>query len=760
MNEHGNNDGNRPISGRRRARCRLQGIALSVLCLFFAACAQTFPDGDVLERYPDGGVPIRLTVSLPQSAFPEKRTKVEKASDETENRIEEMRILVFERNESGYAYRYMVEAEQLQSSGTGVLFQAKLLSTPNPVKLMLVGNYGDAFAVYAPSPGDSEADVKAGTGCSFGESLRSLPMYGQIVIPSGLEVDRENRYSVKMLRAAARVDVEKDLAADSRPLRIESVRVYRANDKIQIAPDEAVDEESPRVAAPSVFAGAVKSQTPIVTTAGEPDPVSIAGIYLPEADGETDPSAQLTEATRIVVGGYYDGGSSPTYYRIDFNPGLEGHPFGQILRNYRYVFRIRKVTGPGWSDPALAAVNRAASIVAEIRPWENFTTEMYFEGDNYFGLSSRNVTLGYQAGRVDTVDVQTTVPYAIQWLDTSGTPVGSAVSGVGASLPDNGGFTVAIARNSDDAETVTRLIFTTTGDNRTQSEATAGLRITAGRWTLDVSVKQESPEKYRKRFIRVLSVTEVGSFGTNNPAAASGQPLRRILDNAKNFSPSGTVIVGGFSFTEASRAEIQATSMGSGSDIFQNVKNTINTQDVIYLTYNSPISDELAKVVLSWLRSSPNRVLIVGTDTDATNANLRSYLTADGTWKYYNQSPAVGGKFKRAAQTDGNRRFFTSPFGTVAENAPIARADDYAGYCLNYPAGVTPLVVSDAVGYEKAMIVGVNRQDRIVYHGDANLNQNGRLSSQANANGSVTSDFDRLTANLWAWIVEQVCEQE
>ena len=130
------------------------------------------------------------------------------------------------------------------------------------------------------------------------------------------------------------------------------------------------------------------------------------------------------------------------------------------------------------------------------------------------------------------------------------------------------------------------------------------------------------------------------------------------------------------------------------------------------------------------------------------NANLRSYLTADGTWKYYNQSPAVGGKFKRAAQTDGNRRFFTSPFGTVAENAPIARADDYAGYCLNYPAGVTPLVVSDAVGYEKAMIVGVNRQDRIVYHGDANLNQNGRLSSQANANGSVNVGFRPVDCQL------------
>mgnify|MGYP007076252197 CR=1 FL=1 len=158
--------------------------------------------------------------------------------------------------------------------------------------------------------------------------------------------------------------------------------------------------------------------------------------------------------------------------------------------------------------------------------------------------------------------------------------------------------------------------------------------------------------------------------------------------------------------------------------------------------------------------SSPNRVLIVGTDTETTNASLRKYLTKDGTWKYYYQSPAVGGKFKRAAQTEGNRRFFASPFGAVAENAPIAKADDYAAYCSDYPSDVTPLVVSDAAGYEKAMVVGVNRRARIVYHGDANLNQTGRLSSQANADGTVTTDFDRLTANLWAWIVEQVCGQE
>ena len=71
---------------------------------------------------------------------------------------------------------------------------------------------------------------------------------------------------------------------------------------------------------------------------------------------------------------------------------------------------------------------------------------------------------------------------------------------------------------------------------------------------------------------------------------------------------------------------------------------------------------------------------------------------------------------------------------------------------------MTPLLVSTAAGQEKTLSVGVNQTSRIVYLGDANLNQNGSLSTQANATGTVTTDFDRLTANLWAWIVEQVCQ--
>lgn len=755
MDKHANRHNGHP---GRNGRAVLPAIVLFLACLSATACTG-IPDRERAGGTAAEGAVVRLTVSLPQPAFPQHDTRADGEADDTENLIERVMVLVFEQQNGHYVYRYRTEGERIESSGSTTQFKARLVGTENPVKLLLAGNYGDAFTAYAPSPGDSESDVRAGMGSSFAGISGALPMYGEIEIPDGLRTDTENTFGIKMLRAIARVDVVKELTADSHPFRLASVHLYRPNDKIQIAPDEAVSPDAPRVTAPSVFAGAQLSPTPTTVAASGTDPASVTGIYVPEAASVTDPAGRLTGVTCIVVGGYYDGQEQPSYYRIDFDPGLDGHPFGQILRNYKYVFRITKVNGTGWSDPDTAATNRATSIVAEIEAWADFTTEMYFEGENYIGLSSRKVTLGYRAGKSGTVDVQTSVPYTIQWLDASGNPTGEAVSGVGATLPANGGMTVAIVRNTGDADTVTHLTFTATGDNRTTNDVIARLRITADRWTMDIAAIQESPEKYRKRIIRVLSVSDVGSLGTNTPSTASGLPLRRILENTKNFSSDGTVIIGGFSFSEASRSEIQATGTGSASDkeLFRSMQSTINAQDVIYLTYNTPISNELAQVVLSWLRANTFRVLIVGTDTETTNAQLRQYLTGDGTWKYYNQSPYLGGSFKRAAQTAANARFFTVPFGQVAENAPINRADDLAGYCSDYPSSVTPLVVSNVTGQDKTMVVGVNLQSRIVYLGDANLNQNGRLSAQANADGTITSDFDRLTANLWAWITDQVC---
>lgn len=742
--------------GRRAGTIRSRAaVALAVLCLFGAACSED-PSSGAPEREPAGGeAVVRLTIAPPRPSLPQMRAAED--LDEAESRVGTVRVLVFEQEGGRYLYRNMAEGEQVRFSGSATRFEVRLPGTPNPVKLALVCNYGDAFERYAPAAGSDEATVRERIGRSFSGLTGDLPMYGEISLPSGLRADAENRFDVRLLRAVARVDVTKALDAGSRPFRIGEVYVYRPNDKIRIVPDDMGSAESPRVTAPSVFAGAQKSAEPVKVTAAEPDPASVAGICLPESAAESDPAAQLSEATCIVVGGYYDGQERLSYYRIDFDPGIDGHPFGQVLRNYKYVFRIRKVLGEGWSDPDTAATSRATGIAVETEAWEDFTTEMYFEGDNYLGVSARSVSLGYVAGKTARVDVQASVPYSVRWLDASGVPTGGEASQTGEVL-ENGSFSVAIGRDAGAGETLSYLSFSALADNRTDRDVTARLRVTGGRWTFDIAVTQGNPSQFRTRIVRVLSVQEIGDLGTNTPTSASGLPMRRILDNAKNFSPGGTVVIGGFSFSEASRAEMQATGTGSAADkeIFRSMQATIGAQDVIYLTYNTPISNELAQVVLAWLRAAPGRVLIVGTDTDTSNAQLRQYLTSDGTWKYYYRNN-LGGQFRRAARTDANARFFTMPFGTVAENAPVVRADDYAAYCSDYPSRVTPLVVSDVSGQGGTLIVGVNGTDRIVYLGDASLHQYNRLSSQANADGTVTTDFDRLMANLWAWIVERVC---
>lgn len=84
-------------------------------------------------------------------------------------------------------------------------------------------------------------------------------------------------------------------------------------------------------------------------------------IYVPECSGKTDDNSQ---SVFLIVGGYYNGSSSVTYYRIDlYDPGADpaaatgptaANRF-DLLRNYAYVVDIRQVKGPGYPDPEQAA---------------------------------------------------------------------------------------------------------------------------------------------------------------------------------------------------------------------------------------------------------------------------------------------------------------------------------------------------------------------------------------------------------------------
>ena len=228
-----------------------------------------------------------------------------------------------------------------------------------------------------------------------------------------------------MLRSVARVDVTMSAAVTN--FRLLTIQAFRANNKIRIIPDNLTDPDNPIVSVPSIATGTFGNiNTPKLAVTGNE---SKSKLYLPEVVAP-DESSRINSATCIVVGGFYNGDNDTTYYRIDFCSAE--HPFGQILRNHRYLFNLTGVSSKGWDTPEQAANNLSSNITVEVKNWNDNTTDMYFDGDHHFGLSTRKVVLNFRAGSSYHVDVDSDITdYTFQWSDANGNPTeeGSSISG-------------------------------------------------------------------------------------------------------------------------------------------------------------------------------------------------------------------------------------------------------------------------------------------------------------------------------------------
>ena len=131
-------------------------IGLLPFYFFFVACSDEIQNELTTENLRDNEALVHLTVNLPSSSVPRNTTRAINQTDNIENRIEEITILVFEEENGQYIYRYMATGKRIQATNNTTQFQAKLTGTTKSIKLMLAGNYGDAFADYTPSPGNSE----------------------------------------------------------------------------------------------------------------------------------------------------------------------------------------------------------------------------------------------------------------------------------------------------------------------------------------------------------------------------------------------------------------------------------------------------------------------------------------------------------------------------------------------------------------------------------------------------------------------------
>lgn len=718
-----------------------------------------------------------LNIKTPASSVPRPDTRSIQTPDETI--IENVKVLVFSdaKGDGTYLYSYMAEGTQLENNqDLTSRFKVLLRSSAVPMKFYVVANYSNAFDNYMPTLGDDIATVKSSLLIQFTPDgiSTALPMYGEVSV-SNLAATTTNIFDVTVLRALARVDVRTDLAPGSNAFSLCEVYVYRATNEIQIIPNAVSTSGTVRVTTPSLPTGSSLLTKPVLKYSAVPTD-SIGGIYIPESEKHADETNIRFSATTLVIGGLFGNDSNLSYYRVDFNSGVEGAPCGQVLRNHLYTFTIKKVSATGLPTPEEASTNLASAMTVEVRQWEDFTTGMYFH-DNYIGLSTRQVTLPYLPGYSQTVDIDASLNYEMQWVDT---PEAGSVSATDTPLSD-GHFTATIVRDPAESAYLSHIRIESSEYNGTDQPIKATLRLMTHDTSVDITVTKESNQQAVGKTIRVLSFgTGYGSLGSFNAPVAVTLPMRKILE--VNFSPTSTypTKTGGFFFLNVPISDPNYT-LASTPAALAAFEILINNFDVLILPYTNLISDEVTNMLLDeWLVENTHRVLWVMHDNNASNANLLARTASEGEGEWGNIDKAFdaasGYRYSNPADYAYNnaeevKDFFDGPFGKIDNEAgkQILRPGNIvAGACLipnSAKQYVTPLVYSNKPGYTGYMSVGVNKKRGIVYQGESEFfGLDYALSPSAYSNGAITATpdingryyYDVLMANIWAWVAGRV----
>lgn len=205
--------------------------------------------------------------------------------------------------------------------------------------------------------------------------------------------------SLNLYRALAKVDVGLAFKMNSDGtlteevagldhFKLKEVKVYRTYKEGQAAPLKTDYTTTPSIPLGSTRYG---DDEPLTYTMTAPTDSYLHEIYLPEADIPSNPSNNNIHC--IVVGGYYEGSSDITYYRLDFEEIKNGAPatYLPLLRNYRYIFNILNVIGCGFPSPdqALKSTSSGNKVEYKLIKWDENIHEMHVEGKYYFGIDSR-----------------------------------------------------------------------------------------------------------------------------------------------------------------------------------------------------------------------------------------------------------------------------------------------------------------------------------------------------------------------------------
>jgi hypothetical protein len=442
---------------------------LAALSIFAGACVVNMEDGE--KPAPVAGDEGRLvTLLLAVPGLPASRGLDEPG----ENFIETVDVLLFKDDK----FYYRAIGSNIDDDGgiTKKKFNVRL--PMGTYGIVVLANARAALAGFAPATVstaniprstflDSLAQVVqpyAGPNEKWTDKFSYIPMWGYYKDGASttltINEGATTLQPINLTRAIARVDVSVALAAQG-DFSLESVYLYNYSRAGSLAPAVYHDPgpgtnvdgydgnqwnilsipapEGLKAVAPHLPAYAVKIEGPLEYIVNDdpddPEFVYKQEIYTYEAAVGT-PGTMMN--TCLVIGGYYDGSDTPTYYRVEFANKVsepDQYQYLPLLRNYKYNVEIQEVNGHGYPRPGDAYANKPANIVVNIVPWdEGGMNDVEFNGQHYLAVDKSELVF-YRSGAAKSLEAITDYPGG--WTVTTGVPEFPAWLHVSEPTPKN-----------------------------------------------------------------------------------------------------------------------------------------------------------------------------------------------------------------------------------------------------------------------------------------------------------------------------------
>lgn len=433
------------------ARFFYYSLILFVLC----SCAQDEISAGKSVVSKNGDYYIQLLLNLPDLQSSEAGDPSTRAMNDKAERMiepEKLNILVFKHDvgtgSETYVYKAPVSGKITYDEGdaTKAKITVKLIKSQpgEQFRMVLVANQDLSSVSFVTGVSLKDDVLKeltytvSGNWKADDDDYTAFPMWGE----SGLlTVDETiSEQVVNLYRALARIDVGLNFSTENGTLsetaigldyfKLKEVKVYRTYNKGYVAPLNSSMESYLQPYIPGSlerYADDAPLNYVMVDEGGANQ--YVREIYIPEVELPATPKNDNMHC--LVIGGYYKGSSSVTYYRLDFateDVGTGKRTYMPVLRNHRYVFNIHTVRGPGFTTPeaALQSEPTIENMDYDLILWEEHVTILEVQGKYYLGLQQKNVLLdsGYDKSSA-AIFYQTNLPYTevtLEWGKGDGAP--------------------------------------------------------------------------------------------------------------------------------------------------------------------------------------------------------------------------------------------------------------------------------------------------------------------------------------------------